>query len=79
MSFTKYIVPEPARMLKYLEQGVDKFYNRKIDAMMGNSVSVSMINDALRMYVEEKLSQDEIITKLKEKYNDQLGEKSSDM
>ena len=72
MSFNKYLVPEPSKMISVLEGGVAAFFRRKIDAMIGNSDSMRMLDDAydmMRLGMEET----EIIKTLKENYKDVIG------
>lgn len=71
MGFNKYYVPEPKRMLAVLEEGISDFFNRKIDAMMGNAISIQMIDDAYGL-MKLKIDEDEIIETLKEKYKNEL-------
>jgi hypothetical protein len=76
MGFNKYLVPEPKKMIKVLEDGVSDFFNRKIDAMIGNSVSMQMIDDAYGL-MKMKIDEDEIIETLKTKYKYELTKENS--
>lgn len=72
MSFNKYLVPAPADMIKVLENGVARFFNRNIDAMIGNSTSLRMIDDAHTMLTAD-FEEPQIIERLKELYADELN------
>jgi|LauGreDrversion4_2_1035121.scaffolds.fasta_scaffold741294_3 hypothetical protein len=76
MGFNKYFVPEPKQMIKVLEDGVSDFFNRKIDALVGNSVSMQMIDDAYGL-LKMKVDEDEIIETLKTKYKYELTKENS--
>lgn len=76
MSFNKYFAPDPQRMMDVLENGVQKFFNRKIDAIIGNPTSIEMINWAGQL-LHLEVSELEIIESLKDKFKDELREKDS--
>lgn len=68
MGFNKYFVPEPLALLKMLRRdGVRYFFNRKIDAMLGNSESMKILDDAYAL-VKLDLSDSEIINILETNY-----------
>lgn len=76
MSFNKFLVPEPKKMIAILEEGVPEFFRRKIDAMIGNTVSMQMIDDAWGLY-QLKIDEDEIIEKLRTKYKREIEKETN--
>jgi hypothetical protein len=68
MGFNKYFVPEPDRVLEMLKRdGVRHFFNRKIDAMIGNSESMKILDDAYAL-VKLDLPDSEILNILENNY-----------
>jgi len=72
MGFNKYYVPEPKEMIRVLENGVSIFFNGKIDALIGNTKSMQMIDDAWG-FLNMEMSQEEIIKELKKRYRNELS------
>lgn len=72
MGFNKYFVPEPNRVLEMFKRdGVRNFFNRKIDAMLGDIVSIKIIDRAYEL-MTEGLADDAIFEKLLEEYGDHV-------
>jgi hypothetical protein len=68
MGFNKYFVPEPPALLKMLRRdGVRHFFNRKIDALLGNAESMKILDDAYAL-VKLDMSDSEIISILETNY-----------
>ncbi len=61
MGFNKYFVPEPKDLISMLRRdGVRYFFNRKIDAMIGSTESMRILDDAYDL-VKQDVPDSEII------------------
>jgi hypothetical protein len=68
MGFNKYFVPEPNDLVEMLNRvGVRSFFNRKIDAMIGSSASMRILDDAYEL-VKENIADSEILTIIQTKH-----------
>jgi len=68
MGFNKYFVPEPAEVARQVKlNGPTQFINRKIDAVIGNSTSIDMMD---HIYEKSKTGQtdNQILKSLVEKF-----------
>ena len=68
MSFNKYFIPEPAVIAEQIkERGPKSFISRKIDAVIGNPVSVNILD---HIYEEVNLGKDDesVLTSLSKKF-----------
>lgn len=68
MSFNKYFIPEPAVIAEQIkERGPKSFISRKIDAVIGNPVSVNILD---HIYEEVNLGKDDdsVLTSLAKKF-----------
>lgn len=74
MSFNKYYIPEPTRLAEQIKRvGPAQVVNRKIDAILGSSVSIDMfkfIGDSLNL----GLSEAEVMLELAKKYPEYFAE-----
>jgi hypothetical protein len=72
MGFNKYFVPEPNDLVEMLNRvGVRSFFNRKIDAMIGSSASMRILDDAYEL-VKENIADSEILTIIQTKHAEHL-------
>lgn len=72
MGFNKYFVPEPNDLVEMLNRvGVRSFFNRKIDAMIGSSTSMRILDDAYEL-VKENIADSEILTIIQTKHAEHL-------
>jgi hypothetical protein len=73
MGFNKYFVPEPDVLVKMLRRdGVRYFFNRKIDAMIGNTESMQILDDAYSL-IKNDITDSEIIEIIENNYAHALG------
>jgi hypothetical protein len=72
MGFNKYFVPEPTDLFNILRRdGVRYFFNRKIDAMIGSTESMRILDDAYAL-VKMEVEDSEILNIIQEKHADHL-------
>ena len=77
MSFNKYFIPEPAEFASLIKRnGPKSTVNRKIDAIIGNSISIQMF-DAAYDLIKEDLSESDVIDALTQKFPSYFDAKSS--
>ena len=68
MSFNKYFIPEPAVVAEQIkERGPKSFISRKIDAVIGNPVSVKIL-DHIYEEVNSGKGDQEVMTSLSKKF-----------
>jgi len=68
MGFNKYFVPEPTDLLDMFRRtGVKNFFNRKIDAMIGSTASMRIIDEAYEL-VKQDVHDTEIINIIERNY-----------
>lgn len=74
MGFNKYYIPEPAQLAEQVKRvGPAQVVNRKIDAILGSSVSIDVfefIDDSLHL----GLSEAEVMLELSKKYPEYFAE-----
>jgi hypothetical protein len=77
MGFNKYYVPEPAKLVGILRRdGVRAFFNRKIDAMIGDSNSMRILDDAYAL-VRQDVEDTKILEIIEEQYGQHLKESTN--
>ena len=76
MSFNKYYIPDPAEFARLIKQnGPKTTVSRKIDAIVGNSVSIEMFDFAYEM-VRKNESDESVLAALIQKFPNQFNAKS---
>ena len=77
MSFNKYYIPEPGDLATLMKQNGPKHtVSRKIDALIGNSVSIEIFDFAYEM-VRKKESDEFVLEALTQKFPDYFNAKSN--
>jgi hypothetical protein len=77
MSFNKYYIPEPGDLATLMKQnGPTHTVSRKIDALIGNPVSIDIFDFAYEM-VRKNDSDESVIEALTQKFPDYFNAKSN--
>jgi hypothetical protein len=68
MGFNKFFVPEPTEVVRQVKlNGPTQFINRKIDAVIGNTTSIKMM-DHIELEVSSGKLDKQILTSLRKKF-----------
>lgn len=77
MSFYKYYIQEPANFVQLLKQnGPSAIVNRKIEAIVGNPLSIQIFDEAYDL-VRAGESDSDVLAKLSEKYSELFNAESN--